>query len=126
LWQYPAAIDGQSAGFPSNQEDFMTDKIRSISAKEISGEVEIAVRKALAANEAFKGVKVESKFVMTPWLIGFILRELELQNKTIGDVGALAGEVVRSMPLVKGNQPATLIHDGRIICGYIQRELMEF
>jgi hypothetical protein len=104
----------------------MADKIRSISAKDISGEVDIAVRKALAANDALKGVKVETKFVMTPWLIGFILRELDLENKTLGQVAGLAADVVKSLPSVKGNTPATLIQDGRIICGYIQRELLEF
>ena len=63
---------------------------------------------------------------LTPWLIGFILRELDLENKTLGQVAGLAADVVKSLPSVKGNTPATLIQDGRIICGYIQRELLEF
>jgi hypothetical protein len=107
-------------------EDFMPDKIKSISAKQLSSEVQTAVKKALASNAALKGTPAQPKFVMSPWLIGFILREAELKNKTFGDMQGLATEVANLLPSAKGQTPATLIHDGHIIMGFIQEKLLQF
>jgi hypothetical protein len=103
----------------------MPDKIKSISAKQLSGEVKTAVEKALAGNAAFKGVPAQPKFVISPWLIGFILREAGLENKTFGQAQGLAEAVVNHMPSAKGQSPATLIHNGHIICGFIQEKMLE-
>ncbi|WP_375412236.1 hypothetical protein [uncultured Bradyrhizobium sp.] len=102
----------------------MADKIKSISARELSTAVPDAVKKALANNAAFKGIKAEPKFVMSPWLIGFILRELDMSRKT-EDVQKLATEVAKSLPAFHGT-PATLIRDNHIIMGYIMDKEMEF
>ena len=91
----------------------MPEKIKSISARQLSEEVQTAVKKALANNAALKGIPPEPKFVISPWLIGFILRELE--NKTLHDAQGLAKDVVAHLPSAKGETPATLIHDGHII-----------
>jgi hypothetical protein len=108
----------------------MADKIGSISAKEIFGEIKIAIGKARASNAELEGVPAEPKFVMTPWLIGFILRELEREleqeSQTVAQVAVFANEVVRLTPMLKHHHSATVIHDGRILCGYIQREMLEF
>ena len=103
----------------------MPDKIKSISARQLSSEVQAAVRKALASNAALKATPVEPKFVVSPWLIGFILREADLKNKTFGDAQGLATEVASLLPSAKGQTPATLIHDGHIIMGYIQEKLLQ-
>jgi hypothetical protein len=108
------------------QEDFMAERIASISAKQLSGEVQAAVKKALAGNAALKGTPVQPKFVMSPWLIGFILRELELKDKTFGQAQGLATDVANLLPAAKGKTPATLIHDNHIIMGFIQEKLLEF
>jgi hypothetical protein len=108
----------------------MADKIGSISAKEIFGEIKIAIGKARANKAELEGVPAEPKFVMTPWLIGFILRELEREreqdSQTVAQVALFASEVVRLTPMLKHHDAATLIHDGRILCGYVQREMLEF
>ena len=104
----------------------MPDKIKSISARQLSSEVQTAVRKALASHTALKAATVQPKFVMSPWLIGFILREADLKNKTFGDAQGLATEVASLLPSAKGQTPATLIHDGHIIMGYIQEKLLQF
>jgi len=104
----------------------MPEKIKSISAKQLSAEVQSAVKKAISNNAALKGTPAQPKFVMSPWLIGFILRELELKNKTFGEVHALATDVAHQLPAAKGQSPATLIHNGHIIMGFIQEKLLEF
>jgi hypothetical protein len=108
----------------------MADKIGSISAKEIFGEIEIAIRKVRANNAELEGVPAKPTFVMTPWLIGFILRELEREqeqeSQTVAQVAAFASEVVRLTPRLQHHHSATVVHDGRILCGYIQREILEF
>jgi hypothetical protein len=111
---------------PLQQEDFMADRIASISAKQLSTEVPAAVKKALAGNAALKGTPVQPKFVMSPWLIGFILRELDLKDKTFGQAQGLATDVANLLPAAKGKSPATLIHDGHITMGFIQDKLLEF
>jgi hypothetical protein len=111
---------------PLQQEDFMVERIASISAKQLSTEVQAAVKKALASNPALKGTPLEPKFVVSPWLIGFILRELELKDKTFTQVQTLATDVAKLLPAAKGKTPATLIHDGHIIMGFIQEKLLEF
>jgi hypothetical protein len=103
----------------------MPEKITSISARQLSAEVQTAVKKALSNNAALKGTPGQPKFVISPWLIGFILRELELKNKTFGDAQGLASDVARQLPAAKGQTPATLIHDGHIIMGFIQEKLLE-
>jgi hypothetical protein len=107
------------------QEDFMAERIASISAKQLSAEVQTAVKKALSNNAALKGTPVQPKFVMSPWLVGFILRELELKDKTFADAQGLATDVANLLPSAKGKTPATLIHDNLIIMGFIQDKLLE-
>jgi len=109
-----------------HQEDFMPERIKSISAKQLSAEVQTAVKKALSSNAALKGVPAQPRFVMTPWLIGFILRELEMKDKTFGEAQGLATDVANLLPSAKGGTPATLIHNNHIIMGFIlQEKLLE-
>lgn len=104
----------------------MPEKIKSISAKQLSAEVQAAVKKALAANAALKGIPAQPKFVMSPWLIGFILREADLKNRTFGEAQGLATEVAHFLPSARGQTPATLIHNGHIIMGFIREKMLEF
>jgi hypothetical protein len=52
-------------------EDFMPGKIKSISARQLSSEVQAAVRKAISGNAALKGTPVQPKFMMSPWLLAY-------------------------------------------------------
>jgi hypothetical protein len=102
----------------------MPNQIKSISARELATAVPKAVERALARNAMFKGVKPEAKLVLSPWLIGFILRELDMSRKA-EDVQALATEVAKSLPAFQGT-PATLIRDKHIIMGYILDREFQF
>jgi len=104
----------------------MPEKIKSISARQLSSEVQAAVKQAIASNAALKGTTAQAKFVMSPWLIGFILREAELENKTFGQAQGLAKDVVNLIPSAKGQTPATLIHNGHIIMGFVPEKPLAF
>jgi|SRR5579871_5228155 len=86
----------------------------SISAKDIATAVKTAVDK----NPKLKGVAAGDLSIgsFRPPIIGFILNEAEI---AVAQADALATSVAQSLPSAKGAQPACLIHNGHIICGYI-------
>jgi hypothetical protein len=97
----------------------MSDRAKSISAKQLSGEVQTAVHKVLANHKALTGIKVDPGFVLYPHLIfGFILRK-DLSKIPIGELQALAGDVVKALPTAAGTSPAAFIHGGDITLGFV-------
>ena len=93
-----------------------SDRVTSISAKQLAPEVRKAVDAATAKHK-LQGVKIDGGVALIPpSLIGFILRDADLQQKTLSDLQALAADVAKPL---KGAMPATYIHDGHIIIGFV-------
>lgn len=91
----------------------ISDKVSSISVKELSAKVDIAVEKALARH---KKVTPVGGVIISPELIGFILREAELRDKTFGEVSQIATDVATQL---KFKNPAVVFKDGKITLGYV-------
>ena len=85
----------------------------SISAKDIATAVKAAVDK-----NKLKGVTAGDPGIASfrPPIIGFILNQAEI---SVAQADALASSVAQSLPAARGAQPACLLHNGHIICGYI-------
>jgi hypothetical protein len=97
----------------------MTERAKSISAKQLSAEVQTAVQKATANHQLLGGVKLDPGFVLHPGLIwGFILRK-DLSKIPLGELQGLAGEVLKATPSASGATPAALIHGKEIIVGFL-------
>lgn len=95
----------------------MAAKVKSISAQQLAKEVKAAVAK----NEELKGTVVDPQVgMLPPWVIGLILRPGELENRSISEVQKLAAGVAKSLPSARGRTPATLVHGGHIILGFVE------
>jgi len=95
------------------QKATSADRVKSISAKDLTAKVKDAVEVSL------KRHKIAAKFgpiSLSPELIGFILRDADLHDKTIGQVSDLAGDVAKQF-----DSQATIFkfNGGRILLGYI-------
>lgn len=91
--------------------------VRSISASQLTSELHDAIGKVSAKHSLLKDVK-SPEFVMTPWLIGFILRDLNLEKETLGRLHALSADLQAALPSAHAGTPAALIQDKHIIMGF--------
>jgi hypothetical protein len=99
----------------------MADKVKSISAEKLAAEVKAAVAK----NATLRAAVVDPKVVtFPPWIIGLILRPGELENRPFGEVQKLAAGVAESLPSARGRTPATLVHGGHILIGYVEEPVI--
>lgn len=95
----------------------MATKPLSISASEIKN----AVSKALQKNAATKSISA-GEMAMANFhhpIIGRIIRDAALANQSAASLQKLATDITKSIPAAKGATPATLVHDGYIITGFI-------
>jgi len=91
----------------------------SISVRDLSSQLKTAVEAALKANAGFAGVEADIRYVPNPGIIGFILRDPQLDNRQFSELSKLAGDVTSKLPQVGAkSQPAFLIRDGGIIVGF--------
>lgn len=89
---------------------------KSISAKELRA----AVSKAIGQHHI---PNAEVHIPVYPWILGFILRDGPILQKSQAELKAMAKQVTtdlgRTLPMAKTGKPATLIHDGYITMGFV-------
>jgi hypothetical protein len=89
----------------------------SLSTKQLSAEVKKAVDTALAKHKLQGVTRIdEGLTVASSGLIGFVLRDKDINQKTIADLNSIAGDVATSL---KGATPAVLSKGGHIIIGFV-------
>jgi hypothetical protein len=98
-------------------EQSMSGKINSISAKDISSAVKAAVKNSAT----LKGITATDPSLATirPPIIGFVVRDLEVKDASMGELNKLAAHVAESLFAGTGSQAATFVHNGNIIIGYV-------
>ena len=93
-------------------------RIDSISARELSARLRTAVQLAVRYNPDFPSTPEIGLFPASG-IIGFILRDPELQGATLSKLIKLASDVVSQVSeLATQSQPALLVRDGDIILGF--------
>ncbi len=91
----------------------MADKVPSISAKDLNAKVNVAVEATLARHKKITRI---GGVVISPELLGFILREAELHERTIGEVGEIAGDVAKQL---NGKKPSVIWKGDKILLGFV-------
>jgi hypothetical protein len=93
-----------------------SNPLNSISTQQLSIDARKAVDAALIKHK-LQGLKPDTGATMIPpGLLGFVLRAADLDKKSLSEVQALAGDVAKPL---KGATPATFIHGGHIIIGFV-------
>jgi hypothetical protein len=97
----------------------MTSKrAESISVGELPGKLEKAVQSALTGSR-FAGQRVDIRFLPHPGIIGFVLSDAVVADRSFSELSKLASDVVTKVPDLAGKaEPAILKHDGGIIMGF--------
>ena len=98
----------------------------TISAKQVSEAAKQAVKAALDKRKAqfvTPAAPSEGIFMIPPWWIGFILREIDAENTTAAALNGLAKEVATGMAAsvssARGAEVGARIHDNHVIIGFI-------
>lgn len=94
----------------------MAVRPNSISTKDLSE----AVRTAVQNITTLKEIKaVDASFASIPWpIVGFILRDADVNSASMSDLNKLAGSVAGALSAEKAT-PATFAQGGHIIVGYV-------
>jgi hypothetical protein len=106
----------------TQQEETMPgQRSKSIPVSQLSAAVDKAVGTALARNAKFKGAsRVPGIVCIPPWIIGFILRDGEIDKATAAELHGVAGEVAKQgSDAAAGRTPAVYSRPGHIILGFV-------
>ena len=102
----------------------MATRAQSISVRQLTTAVKTAAE-AAAKSPNMGGVAKDIHLVIDPRIIGFILRDLDLQKTTAGELQALAasasGSIAKSVPGLgaHGHTPSVVISDKLITAGFV-------
>jgi hypothetical protein len=94
-------------------------KVKSISISEISRVVRSAVAK-INASAAPPDVAILRGDLSGGPLVGFIVRDVDLDSHSVAELNQLATNVTKSLPGTERMQPTAVLRDGHIIIGFTE------